>query len=500
MDVVDTRADAPGAPAPWAGFGHQLRRWRQRAGLTQAQVGARVGYDHSAISKLEGGRREPSPRLARHLDEVLGAGGELLAAYTASRHEETDGAAGVTGGGGSGPPPRNGGSRFGPLPGDIGETGDTKDTRGLEDAEGAGGVGTSGPGFPDLPGWPVRLPSNGLECPLHDDEGCTVPAPADALPVYLAFRDPGLPSGAGSDTVHVLCGLLVTCWRAAVERAAPETITVVEQALHAIARRTESLAGPYRRALRRLAAGYAQLAGELRMEHGQNGMAMAWLHRGLDWAAVSGDIASCAAILHDMSTVARLEYDTSSALGYARAIRAADPGRRWTAVVADLCEARAHALGGDALESRRHLARARTGLSRLGERDLAEAPWLCGARGEVYLESGTGGALRDLAALTADRSVARLAAEATERSLGSLAERMRPARLLFTLRLADCHACAGDPEAALAVAVPVLAEAATVPTALIGRELRGLRSRLAARWSGRPDVRDFAEHLGRGLL
>ncbi|MFC6576396.1 helix-turn-helix domain-containing protein [Planomonospora parontospora] len=473
VDVVGTRANAPAAPAPWAEFGRQLRRWRQRAGLTQAQVGTRVGYDHSAISKLEGGRREPSPRLARHLDEVLGAGGELLAVYTASRHEDADTA-----------PRAAGGTRPGPLPGDTGDGGD---------------AGAAVPVFPDVLGWPYRLPSHGLECPLHDDEGCTVPAPADALPAYLAFCTAGLPADTGSDTVHVLSGLLVACWRAGAERTSPETITAVEQALHAIVRRMEGLAGASRRAFRRLAAGYAQLAGELRMQRGQNGMAMAWLHKGLGWAAVSDGVGMCATILYDMSTVARLEYDAPSALAYARAIRAADPGLRWTSVAADLCEARAHALGGDALESRLHLARARTGLSRLGERDLAEAPWLCGAAGEVHLESGTGGALRDIAALTADRSAACLAAEATERSLRSLAERMRPARLLLTLRLADCHACAGDPEAALAVAGPVLAEASAVPSAVIGRELRGLRGRLATRWGGRPDVRDFIDPFGRSL-
>ncbi|WP_196451965.1 helix-turn-helix transcriptional regulator [Planomonospora sp. ID82291] len=490
MDVVDTRADAPGALTPWAEFGRQLRRWRQRAGLTQAQVGTRVGYDHSAISKLEGGRREPSPQLARRLDEVLGAGGELLAVYTASRHEETEGAPGAIGRSGLGPPPGAAGSRFGPLPGDGGDGAGSGDGR---DAGAAGLV------FPDVFGWPCRLPGRGFECPLHDDAGCTVPAPVDALPAYLAFCASDLPADTGSDTVHVLSGLLVACWRAGTERTSPETITVVEQALHAIARRVEGLAGPARRVLWRLATGYAQLAGELRMQRGQNGMAMAWLHKGLGWAAASDDIGACATILYDMSTVARLENDAPSALAYARAIRTADPGLRWTAVAADLCEARAHALGGDALESRRHLVRARTGLSRLGERDLTEAPWLCGASGEVHLESGTGGALRDIAALTADRSVACLAAEAMERSLGGLAERMRPARLLLTLRLADCHACAGDPEAALAVAAPVLAEAVSVPSALIGRELRGLRGRLAARWSGRPDVRDFTDRFGRDL-
>ncbi|WP_343239014.1 helix-turn-helix transcriptional regulator, partial [Streptomyces sp. SID9124] len=64
----------------WRVFGTRLRHWRRRAGLTQAQVGARVGYDHTAISKLEhGSRRTPLP-LARRLDGLLAAGGDLVAA------------------------------------------------------------------------------------------------------------------------------------------------------------------------------------------------------------------------------------------------------------------------------------------------------------------------------------------------------------------------------------------------------------------------------------
>ncbi|WP_206743657.1 helix-turn-helix transcriptional regulator, partial [Kitasatospora sp. MBT66] len=37
----------------WQAFGLRLRQWRRRAGLTQAQLGAEIGYDHTAVSKLE---------------------------------------------------------------------------------------------------------------------------------------------------------------------------------------------------------------------------------------------------------------------------------------------------------------------------------------------------------------------------------------------------------------------------------------------------------------
>ncbi|WP_234326580.1 helix-turn-helix transcriptional regulator, partial [Streptomyces sp. NRRL S-495] len=34
----------------WQAFGLRLRQWRRRAGLTQAQLGAEIGYDHTAVS------------------------------------------------------------------------------------------------------------------------------------------------------------------------------------------------------------------------------------------------------------------------------------------------------------------------------------------------------------------------------------------------------------------------------------------------------------------
>uniref|UniRef100_UPI002867C811 helix-turn-helix domain-containing protein n=1 Tax=Streptomyces sp. WELS2 TaxID=2749435 RepID=UPI002867C811 len=63
----------------WAEFGRRLRAWRRQAGLTQSQLGLKVGYHHSLISRLEAGLREPPAGLAGRLDSVLGTGGELAA-------------------------------------------------------------------------------------------------------------------------------------------------------------------------------------------------------------------------------------------------------------------------------------------------------------------------------------------------------------------------------------------------------------------------------------
>jgi len=52
-------------------FRHWLRRRRQERGLTQEQLGERVGFAGQTITKIEGGQRRPSPQLALRLAEAL---------------------------------------------------------------------------------------------------------------------------------------------------------------------------------------------------------------------------------------------------------------------------------------------------------------------------------------------------------------------------------------------------------------------------------------------
>ncbi|NEA05046.1 XRE family transcriptional regulator, partial [Streptomyces sp. SID10116] len=206
------------------------------------------------------------------------------------------------------------------------------------------------------------------------------------------------------------------------------------------------------------AAQYAQVAGRLRMERGQGGVAMAWFGHGLRWADAAQDAEARATLLCDMSTLVRLDGDPASTLVYAQAIGAVDVRRRWMTTLADLYQARAYALGHDVASCRRHLAMARRRFARLDDRDRLEAPWLSGAEGVLRVESAAGGALRDLSVVTGGRAVARRAVEATARSYALLAPTMRSTRLLLTLRLADSWACAGDPVAAVTLAGPVLEE------------------------------------------
>ncbi|MER6687697.1 helix-turn-helix domain-containing protein [Streptomyces minutiscleroticus] len=60
-------------------FGRQLKLCRERAGLDRAELGSRAGYSASTIASFEQGRRIPPPGFIDRADEVLGAGGLLLA-------------------------------------------------------------------------------------------------------------------------------------------------------------------------------------------------------------------------------------------------------------------------------------------------------------------------------------------------------------------------------------------------------------------------------------
>ncbi|GAA1073036.1 helix-turn-helix transcriptional regulator [Kitasatospora arboriphila] len=92
MDDGRTSAAAYPSAASWQEFGAGLRRLRRAAGLTQAQLGAAVGYDHTAVSRLEHGSRRTAPRLADRLGDLLDAGGELSAACRRAHEREPAGA------------------------------------------------------------------------------------------------------------------------------------------------------------------------------------------------------------------------------------------------------------------------------------------------------------------------------------------------------------------------------------------------------------------------
>lgn len=60
-----------------AHFGHELRAYRERVGLTQAQLGEKVGYGDGLISKIERAERVPQTELCTALDDLFGTPGSF---------------------------------------------------------------------------------------------------------------------------------------------------------------------------------------------------------------------------------------------------------------------------------------------------------------------------------------------------------------------------------------------------------------------------------------
>src|SRR6266446_5186557 len=62
-----------------AGFTERLRTLMAERCVSGYELARRVPCNRSYISLLAQGKRQPSPKVARRLDEILGAGGELAA-------------------------------------------------------------------------------------------------------------------------------------------------------------------------------------------------------------------------------------------------------------------------------------------------------------------------------------------------------------------------------------------------------------------------------------
>ncbi|MER8236985.1 helix-turn-helix transcriptional regulator [Streptomyces sp. NPDC094049] len=455
--------------APWEDFGRALKSWRRRSGLTQRQLGQIVGYHHSQISRLEAGLREPPPGLVHRLDTALGAGGALATLAAASHDSPHD-------------------RRRLPA-----ETGLFTTPPGAE----PGGGAAEWDGLP----WPAVLPAEGLVCPLHGSAGCVTPdrAAAPELLARLAADEPRFDelTAMEPEVLHALTGFLACVIRGALQLTSLDGTATTERLLRGVVRWADAVntTGRTPHGQLRIAAQYAQVAGRLRMRRGQSSIGMAWFGHGLRWADAVHDIPARATLLSDICALVRLDDDPGPTLGYAEAIGAVDSRRRWISTLSHLYQARGYALRQDAAECRRHIAAARRAFDRLGRDDDLEAPWLTGAEGEMRLDSAIGGALRDLAAATGDRTTARRAVEAVARSRARLSPLMRDTHLLLTLRLADGWACAGDPEAAVALAAPVLDVAAGTDELLVRAELDGLHTRLSRDWTGVPEVIGYRDQL-----
>ncbi|RKT55405.1 helix-turn-helix transcriptional regulator [Saccharothrix australiensis] len=79
-----------GARRPAAGrLAYEIKARRERAGLSQPQLGARIGYTRQYVSMAEHpGRNLPSFELVKAIDTALEADGALIALHQESKREQ----------------------------------------------------------------------------------------------------------------------------------------------------------------------------------------------------------------------------------------------------------------------------------------------------------------------------------------------------------------------------------------------------------------------------
>ncbi|MEV4740040.1 helix-turn-helix transcriptional regulator [Streptomyces sp. NPDC049555] len=68
-------------PIGWRYCGDQLKRWRQRAGISREELAKEACVGVELIKSIEQGRRRASLRILQVADQLCGAGGLLEAAY-----------------------------------------------------------------------------------------------------------------------------------------------------------------------------------------------------------------------------------------------------------------------------------------------------------------------------------------------------------------------------------------------------------------------------------
>ncbi|WBB59747.1 helix-turn-helix transcriptional regulator [Streptomyces sp. WMMC500] len=67
-------------PGQWRYCGNQIKRWRQRAGISREELADEAGYGLDYVKMMEQGRRRPTPRALQVADEMCDAQGLLVAA------------------------------------------------------------------------------------------------------------------------------------------------------------------------------------------------------------------------------------------------------------------------------------------------------------------------------------------------------------------------------------------------------------------------------------
>ncbi|QEU95704.1 XRE family transcriptional regulator [Streptomyces kanamyceticus] len=417
-----------------AGFGSELRRARIAAGLTLTELAAAVHYSKGQISKVETGSKRPSPALARLCDAALHAHGSLSSLVPAASPTKGD-----------------------PL--------DEMRHPPAGDGDAVGG-GTA-------------LPSR--------RRAMTVGA-VSLLGISEAPASAGQPDAPGNSLLEISRALFDQYRR--LGQMAPASAVLpglAEQSrsLCALAARTGPRTG---RRLHELAARYAEYAGWMAEESGDDRAALRWTDRAVELADTAGDHDLASYALVRRALITYYQGNAADTIALAAHARAPQLPARIRGLAAQR-EAQGHALVGDydscmrGLDSARELlasAARDSGTPTLGTKHLQDPAAMI-----------TGWCLVDLgrpreAAEHLDRECARIPGDALR------------TQARYGVRRALAHAAAGEFDHACELTGRLLRTTDCVGSATITTDLRRL-ARILSRHPHRPAFLAISPHLTASL-
>lgn len=414
-------------------FGRELRRRRMAARLSLQQLGQRVHYSKSQLSKVERGLKPPTPELARLCDTVLDARGALARLVPVQRSQ----------------PPV-------PAPSSDDEV------------------------------WLMQLRKDGSSSfqPVTRRDLIAAGA-ASMLSMYSADPHALPPDLMGAETLVDASRMLFDQYRRLGQASGPASV------LPPLIAQTHSLeqsavrSGPRaRRELLLLASRYAEYAGWMAQECGDDSAALWWTDRAVQLAAAESDAGFATYAQVRRSLISLYRGDASDAAQLAAHALDSDAPLRVRGLAAQHL-AQARAIEGDYDACMRSLDRARD----LLEQDAADPgqPVLGASHVPDVVSMFTGWCLYDLgrpqrAAVLLDEETARIAPHAFR------------TRARYGVRRALAHAAAGDLDHACRITADLLPSVRLIHSATVLADLRRL-SRILGRHARHRSVQALTPDL-----
>ncbi|MFI7425263.1 helix-turn-helix domain-containing protein [Nonomuraea sp. NPDC049684] len=414
-------------------FGRELRRRRLAAGLTLTSLSKLVHYSKAQLSKVERGLKAPSQELARLCDTALGGGGSLAALI----------------------PMRPAGTRVSEATNDD-----------VEEV------------------WLMQLSGDGQSWfqPLSRRQAMTMGV-ATVAGMSIGRQDTAFPVENG--TLLGMSRALFEHYRQLGQVAGPELVlpALIAQ-VHSLQELSSRMGSTTRNALLRLASRYAEYAGWMMQEFGNDEAALWWTRRAIDLAAAGGDrdLAAYGHVRHALVTLYR--GDPSQTIELAKRAQGAGLPPRIRGLAAQR-EAQGHALAGDYDSCMRSLDQARALLDQHAPN--SQSPVIGTTNLSDPVGMITGWCLHDLGR-------PQEAAQVIGTHLALVPPQALRTRARFGIRHALAYAVAGEIEHACRLSAELLAGAVTVSSATIAQDIRAL-ARTLARHPRNPAARELAQEM-----